>query len=194
MSLCRASKRIAMLAMLAIGSAVALTAQAIPGPGNSQPLGKELQGISSQLQGNTAQANGNAAQLQGNAALLQGILGGKAGQPQSLPAMSVAPQRRLSSGPRITSQPVPPASTSADIGGVMQVPGIPGGSVPWSVVVMLTALTLIPSILVCMTASDCLSFPAPGAGSANHAFEPDADRTIADSYVFPDAAHGDEDL
>jgi flagellar biosynthetic protein FliP len=140
-----------MLAMLAIGSAVALTAQAIPGPGNSQPLGKELQGISSQLQGNTAQANGNAAQLQGNAALLQGILGGKAGQPQSLPAMSVAPQRRLSSGPRITSQPVPPASTSADIGGVMQVPGIPGGSVPWSVVVMLTALTLIPSILVCMT-------------------------------------------
>jgi flagellar biosynthetic protein FliP len=65
---------------------------------------------------------------------------------------SVAPKRALSStSPRITKNPVPSASSPADIGGVLQFPGTTGGSVPWSVVVLLTALTLIPSVLVCMT-------------------------------------------
>ena len=65
---------------------------------------------------------------------------------------SVAPKRALSgTSPRITKNPVPPASSPADIGGVLQFPGTTGGSVPWSVVVLLTALTLIPSVLVCMT-------------------------------------------
>jgi flagellar biosynthetic protein FliP len=41
----------------------------------------------------------------------------------------------------ISKTPPPPAASGADI----------GGSVPWSVIVMLTALTLIPSILMCMT-------------------------------------------
>ncbi len=36
-------------------------------------------------------------------------------------------------------------------GGVLQVQGVPGGSVPWSIVVLLTVLTLIPSILLCVT-------------------------------------------
>jgi flagellar biosynthetic protein FliP len=64
---------------------------------------------------------------------------------------SSTPQRpRISSAPRITSTPVPPQG-SADIGGAIQIPGVSGGSVPWSIVVMLTALTLVPSILVCMT-------------------------------------------
>ena len=74
-----------------------------------------------------------------------------AGNMASQPA-TVATGRTISdSSPRITNHPVPPASPSADIGGVLQFPGAPGGSVPWSVVVLLTALTLIPSILVCMT-------------------------------------------
>ena len=29
--------------------------------------------------------------------------------------------------------------------------GMPGGSVPWSIIILLTGFTLIPSILVCMT-------------------------------------------
>jgi flagellar biosynthetic protein FliP len=53
----------------------------------------------------------------------------------------------FATAPRITSKPVAPT----DLGGVLQIPGVNGGSVPWSVIVMLTALTLIPSILVCMT-------------------------------------------
>jgi flagellar biosynthetic protein FliP len=73
-------------------------------------------------------------------------------QLQVTPAATVAPKRTLSStSPRITKNPVPPASSPADIGGVLQFPGTTGGSVPWSVVVLLTALTLIPSVLVCMT-------------------------------------------
>jgi flagellar biosynthetic protein FliP len=35
--------------------------------------------------------------------------------------------------------------------GSIQIPGVPGSSVPWSIVIMLTALTLIPSILLCVT-------------------------------------------
>jgi len=71
---------------------------------------------------------------------------------QAIPATTVTPGRNTSNlPPRITKHPVPPASSPADIGGVLQIPGAPGGSVPWSVVVLLTALTLIPSILVCMT-------------------------------------------
>ncbi len=36
-------------------------------------------------------------------------------------------------------------------GGSLIVPGTPGGTVPWSIVVLLTFLTLVPSILLCMT-------------------------------------------
>ncbi len=65
-------------------------------------------------------------------------------------AATVVPKHTISNtSPRITKNPVPPAP--ADIGGVLQFPGTTGGSVPWSVVVLLTALTLIPSVLVCMT-------------------------------------------
>jgi flagellar biosynthetic protein FliP len=76
-------------------------------------------------------------------------------QSQTNPA-SPAPSRRTPLAPapspriRITSKPAGPAAPG-DIGGVLQIPGINGGSVPWNVIVMLTALTLIPSILVCMT-------------------------------------------
>jgi flagellar biosynthesis protein FliP len=49
-------------------------------------------------------------------------------------------------------QPAPGPMLSMTPGGVgLQVPGGPGTSVPWSIIVMLTALTLIPSILMCMT-------------------------------------------
>lgn len=67
-------------------------------------------------------------------------------------AIPSAPKRSISGpGHRLTSHPVAPSPSAANIGGVLQIPGVTGGSVPWSVIVMLTALTLIPSILVCMT-------------------------------------------
>jgi len=58
-------------------------------------------------------------------------------------------------GPRLSSRPdnsvTPSPASPAGIGGGLQITGAPGGSVPWSIVITLTALTLLPSILVCMT-------------------------------------------
>jgi len=53
--------------------------------------------------------------------------------------------------PGIRNAAISSASAPAGIGGVLQIPGAPGSSVPWSIIVTLTALTLIPSILMCMT-------------------------------------------
>ena len=66
-------------------------------------------------------------------------------------AAAAAPQSRPAKP--VTSVPVTkvPGAAPANIGGLLQFPGATGGSVPWSIVVLLTALTLIPSILVCMT-------------------------------------------
>ena len=71
-------------------------------------------------------------------------------QAPAIPIAPSAPKRIAASGPRITSRPMAPAPGSPDAG-VIQIPGVNGGSVPWSIVVMLTVLTLIPSILMCMT-------------------------------------------
>jgi flagellar biosynthesis protein FliP len=46
----------------------------------------------------------------------------------------------------LTPVSVPPMGQPA-----IQLQGVPGGSVPWSVVILLTGLTLIPSILLCVT-------------------------------------------
>jgi flagellar biosynthesis protein FliP len=70
-----------------------------------------------------------------------------------------AAERQLQSmdSPRLTLTPSPapaaptPAAVPSLTGGVIQIPGAPGGAVPWSIVVTLTVLTLIPSILMCMT-------------------------------------------
>lgn len=58
--------------------------------------------------------------------------------------------------PRIQVEPInspgasTPSSSGESIGG-MQIPTALGRSVPWSIIVTLTVLTLIPSILICMT-------------------------------------------
>jgi flagellar biosynthetic protein FliP len=49
------------------------------------------------------------------------------------------------------SSGAPSAASQSGIGTGLQITGVPGNSVPWSIIIMLTALTLIPSVLVCMT-------------------------------------------
>jgi flagellar biosynthetic protein FliP len=67
-------------------------------------------------------------------------------------SMSPAPQGEVSGWPAwLDSSSPPPAPPSSPKRGAGQVPGAPGESVPWSIIVLLTALTLIPSILLCMT-------------------------------------------
>jgi len=50
-------------------------------------------------------------------------------------------------------KPIKPISTTppAKNGGGLGIKGLNGQSVPWSIVIMLTALTLIPSLLLCIT-------------------------------------------
>jgi flagellar biosynthetic protein FliP len=71
-----------------------------------------------------------------------------------------APQVASAAPGRITSEPVLgnsvgnslSLSTGPSPAGLgLQIPGGAGGSVPWSIIVTLTVLTLIPSILLCMT-------------------------------------------
>lgn len=57
-----------------------------------------------------------------------------------------APQLASASPNRITSEPASGGNTLS-----LQIPGGPSGSVPWPIIVTLTLLTLIPSILMCMT-------------------------------------------
>jgi flagellar biosynthetic protein FliP len=45
----------------------------------------------------------------------------------------------------------PSTASPSGIGGGLQITGAPSNSVPWSIVILLTGLTLIPSVLVCMT-------------------------------------------
>jgi len=107
--------------------------------------------------GTRATAPGNPLPAVGTAALpasAQALIASALGSPQgpknlaAAPVSTMVPQPRTPGAtPRITKNPVAPAAD----GGVLQIPGVSGGSVPWSVIVMLTALTLIPSILVCMT-------------------------------------------
>jgi flagellar biosynthetic protein FliP len=51
--------------------------------------------------------------------------------------------------PQSATVPVQPPPVGID--GVLKISGVPGGSVPWSIVVLLTSLTLIPAVLVCVT-------------------------------------------
>lgn len=69
-------------------------------------------------------------------------------------AMPAPPTRDLSSIAEKTGRSSRKASAglnSADTGGTLQIPATLGRSVPWSIVFTLTMLTLIPSILICMT-------------------------------------------
>ena len=69
------------------------------------------------------------------------------------PALAPPPAAASSSGDPASPATAPshsaPAAGNASSG--LQIQGVPGANVPWSVVIMLTALTLIPSILLCVT-------------------------------------------
>jgi flagellar biosynthetic protein FliP len=146
----RQTKHLALAVSLLLAVATPVSAQVrppAPATGAAQ-LSSAQQLAAAQLsQGQLSQAQ--LSQLSGASPLTVAQISKlAAAQGQTNPA-SPAPSRRapLAPAPRITSAPVAPG----DIGGVLQIPGVNGGSVPWNVIVMLTALTLIPSILVCMT-------------------------------------------
>jgi flagellar biosynthetic protein FliP len=76
------------------------------------------------------------------------------GDGPSQPSLTSSPGSSgdVSGWPAWLDNSTPPRSTSpAPQRGGVQVPGVPGEQVPWSIIVLLTTLTLIPSILLCMT-------------------------------------------
>ncbi len=71
-------------------------------------------------------------------------------QIQPIP-MPVFPSRDSSPWARGEGRGSSIALNQADIGAATKIPATLGRTVPWSIVVMLTVLTLVPSILICMT-------------------------------------------
>ena len=68
------------------------------------------------------------------------------------PTVEVVPMSEAPSLPmRLGKRGVPASSSAVDLDGALQASGALGRSVPWNIIVMLTALTLVPSILICMT-------------------------------------------
>jgi flagellar biosynthetic protein FliP len=65
--------------------------------------------------------------------------------PPPAPASSAADP----AAPAAASSHSASAANNANSG--LQIQGMPGANVPWSIVIMLTALTLIPSLLLCVT-------------------------------------------
>jgi flagellar biosynthesis protein FliP len=77
-----------------------------------------------------------------------------------IPAGASAPSAAVPKGRGNTSsasaEPTGPVSSSLHLnptGGPtgIQLQGVPGGTVPWSIVILLTGLTLIPALLLCVT-------------------------------------------
>ena len=78
------------------------------------------------------------------------------------------------------------------------IPANLGRTVPWSIVVMLTVLTLVPSILICMTPFARLlivfHFLRQALGLSNDTVEPDLDWSVGHPYIFSHAAGCVSDL
>ena len=68
-------------------------------------------------------------------------------RPIDITPIGAAPAASTTTDPSATSA----LPSAADMSGALQSPGALGRSVPWPIIFTLTALTLIPSILICMT-------------------------------------------
>jgi flagellar biosynthetic protein FliP len=66
-------------------------------------------------------------------------------------ASALAPLSSASSAADTISLPTVPSTAANNQNLGLQIKGMPGANVPWSIVIMLTALTLIPSLLLCVT-------------------------------------------
>ena len=150
-----AKMRVELLVLVALSLTVRATAQAgpaatpDPGPAVNAAVGTPIPAAA------TAPAT-TAAPLPG------------AAQPQSTPTGNTPPAAAVPNAaanpsttapnpsPQMTHSPgtthnVTPVISPANNGGLLQIQGLNGESVPWSIIVLLTLLTLIPSILLCVT-------------------------------------------
>ena len=139
--------RCAMLAALVLGLAGRAAGQASPSPATTNSNTSAPTATSapaSAAPGGTANAGGaNPAQTVGVPTSPSDKANGKTGKPAKPSGPTVRP-----SGVR---NQLNPSSLPPIPGGGIQLQGVPGASVPWSIVILLTGLTLIPSLLLCVT-------------------------------------------
>ena len=90
-------------------------------------------------------ASAGAVEVQPSQAELQQI------EPIPMPAFPTREMSPVVGGASTAGRESREGLNPGDMGGALQVPGALGRSVPWSIVMMLTVLTLIPSLLICMT-------------------------------------------
>src|ERR1700733_1456308 len=74
-----------------------------------------------------------------------------AADPSSSASSSPIPFVTMPDPPPTIVNTLPPPPPQASPGTGLQIQGLPGETVPWSIVVLLTGLTLIPTILMCVT-------------------------------------------
>jgi flagellar biosynthesis protein FliP len=144
-----------------VPTAVPQTAASNPGTNNSstnQPATLVAQTVPPAPVNGVAPSNGTARPENAGtpiAALVPSATPGSAA-PASVPAAPAATPAtpgNAPSAPTVQPQivynvmPAPPVANN----GFLQIQGMQGESVPWSIVVLLTVLTLIPSILLCIT-------------------------------------------
>lgn len=167
MNPCSAGRRIPMIALVALSVAVCANAQASSAaPANPAPAVNAVtaaQGSPAPIApAGTPAATGNAAPSSSTANAQQASVlppgaTGPQGARTGASALAAADPATATNDPQTpmifppgASYNIPATSASND-GGVLQIQGLQGQSVPWSIVVLLTALTLIPSILLCVT-------------------------------------------
>ncbi len=102
---------------------------------------------------------------------------------------------RQGAKPSPASQNFPASPRNGSGSSGLTIPGVPGGQVPWSIIVTLTILTLIPSILLCMTPFARLlivfHFLRQALGLQTNSIKPDTDWAFPHPYVLSDAAGSD---
>jgi flagellar biosynthetic protein FliP len=110
---------------------------------NGSRAGRRVSAIASILLALTASAAGQGRFPSVGADIVESGSAASRANRSALGDGSGASKNENSAGPSAASQP--------GNGAGLQITGTPGNSVPWSIIIMLTALTLIPSVLVCMT-------------------------------------------
>ena len=168
-----ANRRVRLIALVALICPLRITAQVRPAIAqNPTPAANAIAAPANSPGTNAAPqppaAPGNLTPLPGTATTAMNVPtpvaapprpaapGNTAPAPISPSAPANPPMSAYDPSPPMVFQPgtpynivpnIPPASN----GGFMQIQGLQGETVPWSIVVLLTALTLIPSILLCIT-------------------------------------------
>ena len=126
--------------------AMAQATSAVSGtPVSSTPAATSTLAATPAVAATDSEAAANGAVPNGAAAAASATNGGGANGAAPPPIPFVAPPDSANTMVNY------PASIPGNSGGGLQVQGLPGETVPWSIIILLTGLTLIPTMVMCVT-------------------------------------------